>query len=97
MQAKLNKYKEQMSSANERLIDSVTKVTELLRANQFLREEVDGLTSAADTKDYELYALNSENSKLRERIEVLETIVKASNQDYEQMVNERNLKKVINE
>jgi hypothetical protein len=28
---------------NERLIDSVSKVTELLRANQFLRDEIEKL------------------------------------------------------
>lgn len=33
MVAKLQSYKEQIALANDRLIDSVTKVTELLRAN----------------------------------------------------------------
>ena len=31
-----------------------------------------------EVKDYEIYGLNGENGKLRERIEVLETIVKAT-------------------
>ena len=41
MNARINSYKEQIRQGNERLIDSVTKVTELLKANQILREEVD--------------------------------------------------------
>jgi len=86
-----------MNLANERLIDSVTKVTELLRANQLLREEVDTLARSSESKDYELYSLNSENARLRERIEILETIVKASKQDYELMVNEHILDRVIKE
>lgn len=38
----MNSYKEQISAANERLIDSIAKVTELLKANQMVREELDG-------------------------------------------------------
>jgi len=33
-------------------------VTELLRANQGLREEVDAQSRTIDTKDYELYTVN---------------------------------------
>jgi hypothetical protein len=56
-------------------------VTELLRANQSLREEVDILSRGMEQKDYELYGLNSENGKLRERIEVLETLVRATGKE----------------
>ena len=51
----------------------MAKVTELLRANQGLREEVDSQSRTIDQKDYELYTVNQENIKLRERIEVLES------------------------
>ena len=36
---------------NERLIESVSKVTDLLRANQYLRDEIDKLTKGSDVKD----------------------------------------------
>ncbi|TNV86632.1 hypothetical protein FGO68_gene2980 [Halteria grandinella] len=88
MHSKLSIYKEQISQANERLIDSVTKVTELLRANQYLREEVDILSRGLEDKDYEVYGLNGENGRLRERIEVLETIVMATVRDNGQQVEE---------
>jgi chromosome segregation ATPase len=78
LQSKLQAYKDQIALANDRLIDSVTKVTELLRANQWLREEVDGQSRSLDQKEYELFSLNTENYRLRERIEVLETLVRGS-------------------
>lgn len=53
----------------------------MLRANQYLREEVDLLSRGIEDKDYELYGLTGENGKLRDRIEVLETIVKATVKD----------------
>ena len=61
--------------ANDRLIDSVAKVTELLRANQSLREEVDIQARSLDSKDYELYNIQQENIRLREKIDVLESSV----------------------
>ena len=70
----MNSYKEQISAANERLIDSIAKVTELLKANQMVREELDGYQRGVEQREYELYGLNQENNKLRERIEVLETL-----------------------
>ena len=66
-------FKDQQSSAKDRLLDTVAKVTELLRANQGLREEVDAHSRKIDHRDYELYTINQENIKLRERIEVLES------------------------
>jgi len=74
--------------ANDRLIDSVAKVTELLRANQTLREEVDLQARSLDTKDYELYSISQENIRLREKIDVLESSV--FNQQHSQ--NSRRLK-----
>ena len=50
-------YKDQIMRANDRLIDSVAKVTELLRANQSLREEVDMQARSLDNKDYELHSI----------------------------------------
>jgi hypothetical protein len=42
---------------NERLIESVSKVTDLLRANQYLRDEIDKLTKGSDVKDNELFTI----------------------------------------
>ena len=66
-------FKDAQSQAKDRLLDTVAKVTELLRANQSLREEVDLQSRTIDQRDYELYTVNQENIKLRERIEVLES------------------------
>ena len=63
---------------NERLIESVSKVTDLLRANQYLRDEIDKLTKGSDVKDNELFTITQENLSLRERIEVLEGIIRSN-------------------
>jgi len=42
---------------NERLVESVSKVTDLLRANQYLRDEIDSLNRGTETKDNELYSI----------------------------------------
>jgi len=70
----------------------VSKVTDLLRANQYLREEIDKLTKGTENKDNELYTITQENLGLRERIEVLENIIKSNKQEYENLVSA----KVIN-
>ena len=58
MNARIESYKDQIKQGNERLIDSVTKVTELLKANQILREELDHFQRTNDMKDYELYCMH---------------------------------------
>lgn len=72
---------------NERLIESVSKVTDLLRSNQYLRDELDKLQKGTDVKDNELFTITQENLSLRERIEVLEGIIKSNKQDYENLVS----------
>ena len=73
-------------------MESVSKVTDLLRANQYLREEIDKLSKGTENKDNELYTITQENLGLRERIEVLENIIKSNKQEYENLVSA----KVIN-
>lgn len=80
-------YRENAETENERLIDSVTKVTELLKANQYLRDEIETLQKGNDTKDNELYTITTENMTLRERIEILENIIKSNKAEYENLVS----------
>jgi cell shape-determining protein MreC len=40
-----------------------------------------------EIKENEIYTLNKENSDLRERLDVLESIVKANKQDYDNLVS----------
>lgn len=65
----------------------MTKVTELLKANQFLRDEIDKIQKGSDTKDNEVYTITGENVNLRERIEILENIIKANKTEYENLVS----------
>jgi hypothetical protein len=50
------------------------------------------LTKGTEGKDNELYTITQENLSLRERIEVLENIIKSNKQEYENLVSA----KVIN-
>eukprot|EP00347_Sterkiella_histriomuscorum_P017844 403347757 len=85
-------YKEQVENDNERLVQSVSKVTELLQANQYLRDEIEKLSKGNESKDNEIYTITQENLGLRERIEILENIIRANKQEYENLVSA----KVIN-
>jgi hypothetical protein len=38
-------------------VESVSKVTDLLRANQYLRDEIDKLTKGNENKDNEVYTI----------------------------------------
>jgi hypothetical protein len=65
----------------------VHKVTELLRSNQYLRDDIERLTKDNDKKDNEIYTITKENLGMRERIEVLENIIRANKQQYEELVS----------
>ena len=68
-------------------MESVSKVTELLRANQYLRDEIEKLQKGSDSKENEVYSITQENMNLRERIEILENIVKSNKDEYEGLVS----------
>jgi hypothetical protein len=68
-------------------VESVSKVTDLLKSNQLLREDIERNTKSTENKDNEIFTLNKENNDLRERLDVLETIVKANKADYDNLVS----------
>ena len=80
---------------SERLIESVNMVKELLQGNRQLRDTIDRLTSTGEKNESDLYQLQVENRDLRDKIEVLESIIKAHPTDYENydwrsIINEEN-------
>lgn len=62
----------------ERLIHSVNAVTELLKANTELREKMEHVERDLESKEYENAELNIENQQLRERVELVEGILKGN-------------------
>jgi hypothetical protein len=54
-------------------------VTELLKANTELRENIERRDRDLDLKDVENTQLNIENQQLRERVELVEGILKTNN------------------
>lgn len=69
---------------SQRLIESVSMVRELLQSNRELRETINYLNKEKETAENENCVLSGENVELRDRIEVLESIVQAhANSEYE--------------
>lgn len=52
-----------------------------------MRDDVDKLQKTTEVKDNELYSVTKENLNLRERIEILENIIKSNKVEYENLVS----------
>ena len=76
-----------MDAAAERLIHSVNAVTDLLKANTNLRENIEKIQRDLEEKDADGFQLNIENQALRERLELVEGILKNNSQDYDDLVS----------
>ena len=76
-----------MDAAAERLIHSVNAVTDLLKANTSLRDNIERMQRDLDDKDAEGFQLQIENQALRERLELVEGILKNNSQNYDELVS----------
>jgi predicted nuclease with TOPRIM domain len=63
-------------------------VTELLKANTELRETIEKLKSQKEQQEGEVFGLQIENQTLRERLEIVEGILKSNKEDYENLVSD---------
>ena len=79
--------KDKMDAAAERLIHSVNAVTDLLKANTKLRDNIEKVQRELEEKDADGFQLNIENQALRERLELVEGILKNNSQDYDELVS----------
>lgn len=79
--------KDKMDAAAERLIHSVNAVTDLLKANTKLRDNIEKVQRDLEDKDCEGFQLNIENQALRERLELVEGILKNNSHDYDELVS----------
>ncbi len=79
----IQRDKEKQDAAAERLIHSVNAVTELLKANTELRDTIEKLKASKEDQEGEVFGLQIENQTLRERLEVVETILKSNKEDFE--------------
>ena len=64
-------------------------MTELLKANTELRENIEQVERNLDAKDGENTQLNIENQQLRERLELVEGILKANSHHLESMLSNK--------
>jgi hypothetical protein len=68
---------------SQRLIESVSMVTDLLQSNRQLRDSINALNKEKENIENDNCILQSDNLELRDRIEILESIIKANGSDYE--------------
>lgn len=78
-----------MDAAAERLIHSVNAVTDLLKANAKLRDNTERVQRELEGRDAEAFQLNIENQALRERLELVEGILKNNSHDYDDLVSQQ--------
>lgn len=81
--------KQKMDAAAERLIHSVNAVTDLLKANAKLRDNTERVQRELEDRDAEAFQLNIESQALRERLELVEGILKNNSQDYDELVSQQ--------
>lgn len=72
--------KSKTDAAQERLIHSVNAVTDLLKANTELRDKIEKQKVIVEDNNVEIFQLQVENQNLRERLELVESILKSSGQ-----------------
>lgn len=72
---------------SSRFTDAMTRVTDLLKVNQLLRDESSAKEEIIRKKNIELYETREESEELRDRIELLETIVQADSGTFDKYVS----------
>ena len=67
------------STLQSRMVESVNFAKELMQTNRELRSEVNGLAERCDASENENFHLQHENRELRDRIEILESVIASTN------------------
>ena len=75
------------STLSNRIIESVNFAKELMGTNRQLRQDIDEVAEKADRAENECFHLSNENVNLRERIEILESVIAQSSvgNEFEQL------------
>ena len=60
---------------SNRMIESVNFAKELMKTNRDLRSDMDELADRCERGENENFHLSNENRELRDRIEILETVI----------------------
>ena len=60
---------------SNRMIESVNFAKELMQTNRELRVDIDDINDRADKCENEAFHLSTENRDLRDRIEILESVI----------------------
>lgn len=83
-------------SSNANFKDAMTRVTDLLKVNQMLRDETNGKEEIIKHKNVEIFQIKDENEELRDKLELMETIVGANRDTYNEYVSSHLLNQADN-
>jgi len=73
-------------NTNTNFKDAMTRVTDLLKVNQMLRDETNSKEEIIKHKNVEIFQIKDENEELRDKLELMETIVSANRDTYNEYV-----------
>jgi len=74
------------STTSNNFKDAMTRVTDLLKVNQMLRDETNNKEEIIKYKNIEIFEIKDENEELRDKLELMETIVNANRDTYNEYV-----------
>jgi predicted nucleic acid-binding Zn-ribbon protein len=79
--------KTKADAAADRLIHSVNAITDLLKTNTQLRDTLEKQNRALEDKEAEVFTLELENQNVRERLELVEGILKSNKTGYDSLLS----------
>ena len=84
------------NTLSTRMIESVNFAKELMGTNRQLRADIEEVADRADKADNEIFHLSNENVYLREKIEILESVIAQSstgnefeNMDWREIIEDK--------
>jgi chromosome segregation ATPase len=83
----INSMNKNRDDNSNRFTDAMTRVTDLLKVNQMLRDESNSKDDTIRKKNVEIFETTEENEELRDKIELLETIVQSDRDSFSKYVN----------
>lgn len=83
----INSMNKNRDDTSNRFTDAMTRVTDLLKVNQMLREDCNIKEDTIRKKNIEIFEMRDENEELRDKIELLETIVQSDRDAFEKYVS----------
>jgi hypothetical protein len=83
----INSMNQNRDNNSNRFTAAMTRVTDLLKVNQMLRDDTNTKDDVIRKKNIEIFETKEENEDLRDKIELLETIVQSDPESFDKYAN----------